>query len=175
MGYKWFVLDINPEPWAIGALGVARKGGKLIPYVAGNAQLKAFQEAVREELNENEMTEGKFALRFCFWRNRAEYQTHQARTHRKHEADLTNMQKATEDALQKILFDNDKDVLDCHTTVVEQGPDVKGRIVIGFKLITDELSVSDLPQEVWDFMDMLDSEPESDSNEWPPRGKDAPF
>lgn len=170
MEYRWFVLDVNPEPWEIGPVGVARSEGKLRPYVGRNAQLAAFQQAVKEEIGDPDKFTGKFSVRFVFWRNRAEYVTPQARTHRKHEADTTNLQKATEDALQKVLFDNDKDVLDIRSTLVEQGPDVKGRIVIGIKVIERELELPDLPQEVWDLLDALDSQSAPSDNSWPPKG-----
>ena len=132
----WFYLNINPEPWAIGPVGSARRGGKLTSYVGRNAQVYAYEQAVKEAVIEQlpaefKMFEGNFALAFYFWRERAEYVTPQARTHRKHEADVTNLQKATEDALQGVLFKNDKDTSSVHAVLVEQGPDVQGKILIG--------------------------------------------
>jgi Holliday junction resolvase RusA-like endonuclease len=112
-----FYLDINPEPWAIGPVSVGRgAGGKMYPVVGRNQQLNAYQQAVKEAMLEQSQVsheptkDVKWQLHFGFWRQRADYTTPQARTHRKHEADVTNMQKATEDALQGILFTNDKDV-----------------------------------------------------------------
>lgn len=166
--FRWFVLDLNPEPWAIGPVGYARRGGKMSAYVGRNAQLDAYKEAVREELKDalagsnaaDYFIEGKVELRFYFWRNRAEYKTPQARTHRKHEADGTNMSKATEDALQGILFKNDKDVNHCQWTVVEQGPNVKGRIVIGVRPSSDLPNVmAELPDHVCALLDELDGDP----------------
>lgn len=160
----WIALDVNPEPWAIGPVGVARRGGKIQPYVGRNAQLAEYQAAVKEELGEQEMLEGKIVLRFFFWRNRADYVTPQARTHRKHEADLTNLQKATEDALQGVLFKNDKDVADIHSTMVAQGPEIRGRIILGIKPYTGadmtDLEGLDLEREHSKFSD----------NSWPPAG-----
>lgn len=166
--FRWFVLDLNPEPWAIGPVGYARRNGKMSAYVGRNAQLDAYKEAVAEELKEalagsnagDYFIEGKVELRLYFWRNRAEYKTPQARTHRKHDADATNMQKATEDALQGILFKNDKDVNDVRTVVVEQGPDVKGRIVIGVRKSADLPDVmAELPDSVCTMLDELDGDP----------------
>lgn len=131
--FTWYYIPVSPEPWAIGPLGVARKAGKLIPYVGRNTQLASYQEAIKEEIGEQPFLEGKVVLEFYFWRQRAEYQTHQARSHRKHEADLTNLQKGTEDALQGVLFKNDKDVSNIHSVMVAQGPDVEGKVVIGIK------------------------------------------
>lgn len=130
MSKRIFVLDINPQPWAIGPVGYARKGGSMSAYVGQNKQLHAFQEAVREEIGQQPMIEGQHMLRMYFWRNRAEYTTPNQRQHRKHEADVTNMVKSTEDALQGILFGNDRDTRRVMGEIVEQGPDVAGRIVI---------------------------------------------
>lgn len=170
MSLRWFVLDVNPEPWAIGPVGVSRKGGKLIPFVGQNAQLAAYQQAIREELGPQEMMEGKFHLTFIFFRNRAEYETPQARTHRKHEADLTNLQKATEDALQGVLFKNDKDVVDVHSIMAEQGPDVVGRIIIEIYEDPDVHWQDRLPMWVLDKLKEAPVEQSEDRNVWPPVG-----
>lgn len=155
---SWYVLDINPEPWAVGPAGVARKSGKLIPYIGQNQQLKAYQNAIQELIGEQAFIEGKISLRFWFWRERAEYTTPQAKTHRKHEADTTNLQKATEDALQGVLFKNDKDVADIHSTMVAQGPDVHGKIVIQAEpyRLSELGAISNLPSEVRDTLDQME-------------------
>lgn len=158
MTERWFVLDLNPEPWAIGPVGYSRRGGKMSAYVGRNQQLDAYKQAVVEAIGDHHtLIEGKVKLRFYFWRNRAEYSTPQARSHRKHEADATNMQKATEDALQGILFKNDKDVNDVQSIVVEQGPDVQGRIVI---MVAPSIELpevmGELPQHVCELLDALD-------------------
>lgn len=159
-GMRWFVLDLNPEPWAIGPVGYARRGGKMSAYVGRNQQLDAYKEAVREALGPGHVliTDSLVELRFYFWRNRADYNTSQARTHRKHEADLTNLQKATEDALQGVLFKNDKDVHDVHSIMVEQGPDVRGRVVIGLRPLSGGMAaaVAELPSHVHRMMDALE-------------------
>lgn len=159
--WRWFVLEVNPEPWAIGPVGYARRGGKMSAYVGRNAQLDAYKEAIREELGDgHEMIEGKVELKFFFWRNRAEYKTHQARTHRKHEADGTNMMKATEDALQGVLFKNDRDVNRSEWAVVEQGPDVRGKVVIAIRPGTAMPDVmAELPDEVCALLDEMDGDP----------------
>lgn len=154
---KWFLLNLNPEPWAIGPVGYSRRGGRMSAYVGRNQQLDAYKQAVKEELGTQDQLTGKIVLRFFFWRNRAEYTTPQARTHRKHEADLTNLVKSTEDALQGILFVNDKDVIDSHGVLVEQGPDVEGRIIIGVDSVPDLPDImGELPPEVWELLDKSD-------------------
>lgn len=131
--YTWYILEVNPEPWAVGPIGYARRNGKMSAYVGRNAQLDAYKEAVKEALEDSkpDKFERKISLRFYFWRRRDDYETHQGRRHRTHEADLTNLQKATEDALQGILFDNDKDVVDIHSVMIDQSPTSSGRVVVG--------------------------------------------
>lgn len=147
----WLRLEINPEPWAIGPVGVSRKEGRIGAYVGRNQQLDAYKEAIREAVNA-ELSEPpeKFptvALSLYFWRNRAEYVTPQSRNHRKHEADLTNLQKATEDALQGIFFDNDRDVKEIHSYMVQQGPEITGSVVLEVREYTGSI---ELPGEAWD-------------------------
>jgi len=162
----WYALEINPEPWAIGPVGSARRGGKLTSYVGRNAQLHAYEEAIKEAVREQlpvgyKMIDGPIVLTLFFWRNRAEYTTPQAKTHRKHEADLTNLQKATEDALQGVLFKNDKDVCIVDSTMVEQGAGVVGRVVIGvepfFKTMNERLDM--IPSETLAAVDKMGEAP----------------
>jgi Holliday junction resolvase RusA-like endonuclease len=156
--WHWFVLDVNPEPWAIGDLSVGRRGGKVFPMVGRNNQLHSYKEAIKEELGDPGLfIEGPIELRFWFWRRRDDYKTPQARTHRKHEADVTNMQKATEDALQGVLFKNDKDVNDVHSVVVEQGPDVTPRVVVAIRAGTKFPRVMEgFPSHVASLLDEMD-------------------
>jgi Holliday junction resolvase RusA-like endonuclease len=117
-------------------------------YVGQNQQLHAYQEAIREELGNQELQKGQHVLHLYFWRRRADYTTPQARTHRKHEADVTNLQKATEDALQGVLFANDRDVREVHSYLMAQGPDVEPGIVIGLAPYYEQ----PLPQAVLELM-----------------------
>lgn len=127
------ILDLNPEPWAIGPMGVSRRDGRMKAYVSRNQQLDAYKNAVREAMGDHhEKIEGPVELSFYFWRLRSEYTTPQSARHRKHEADLTNLQKATEDALQGILFDNDRDVVAVASYMVEQSASTLPCIVVGW-------------------------------------------
>lgn len=157
--WQWHFLEINPEPWAIGPVGYARRNNKMAAYVGRNAQLDAYKNAIKEELGNGYMLiEGKVELRFYFWRNRAEYETPQARTHRKHEADVTNLQKATEDALQGVLFKNDKDTNVISSVMVAQGPGVVGKIVIAVRQgIPNPNIFTELPDHIRDQIDELDN------------------
>lgn len=167
---RWFVLAINPEPWAVGPAGVARKNGKLVPYIGRNQQLAEYQEAIREAIgpiDESEIIKSRIRLVMFFWRHRADWQTPQARRARKNEADDTNMLKATEDALQGLLFINDKDTNDIRGVIVEQGPDVVGKIVLGIEASAPiPLAISEIPPNIWDLAMGLNSIPKATNNEW---------
>ena len=165
--WHWFVLEVNPEPWAIGPLSTGRANGKVFPKVGRNMQLHSYKEAIKEELGKPDVFfQSKVELQFFFWRRRDSYSTPQAKAHRKHEADLTNLQKATEDALQGVLFKNDKDVNLIRSVMVEQGADVNGRVVIGIRRGSDTPNVmAEFPAEVGLLLDELDAE-EKDDNSW---------
>lgn len=151
----WYVItDVNPEPWAIGPLGVTRRNNKAIPYVGPNQQLVVFKKAVAEALAEFNPTliDGPVALEFFFWRRMDQYKTAQARTARKNEADATNLQKALEDALQGILITNDRNVHSISSTVVEQSLTTIPRIVI--KVSTwNGFDPDTIPDFVWVHVD----------------------
>lgn len=161
MTEHWIILDLNPEPWAVGPLGTKRVNRGVIPYMGQNAQLNAYKEAVAEQARaalgeDSVLFSGKCKLTIYFWRQRAEYKTPQARTHRKHEADATNMLKATEDALQGIFYKNDKDNADVRSVIVEQGEDVTPRIVIHVESYYG-FNPDELPSWVWATLDASQS------------------
>lgn len=135
MVMRYYHLSLNPHQWAIGPVTTIRRGGKTIPMVGRNVQLHNFKEAVRREMDRlygpQEIMEGPIELKFWFWRNRPAYKNHQQRTHRTHQADDTNLQKSLEDALQGVLFKNDKQTQKITSEIVEQDHDIWGRIIIG--------------------------------------------
>lgn len=168
-GATWFCVGINPEPWAVGPLSVGRRRGGLFPIMGQNAQLAAYQEAVREELGDGyEPLKGRYKIRFYFWRNQADYKTSSGKSHRKHIADATNMQKALEDALQGVLFENDRDTWDIRSVIVDQGPDVIGKILFS----VEPLGELDIPPVCFMIIDKVDediSKSQVSDNSWPPR------
>ncbi len=124
----YLITDINPEPWAVGPLDIIYRGHgagrKHFPVVGPNTKLKFYQDAIRSEMEtlypEAEMLTGLVEVEFHFWRSSAHGQP----------ADATNLQKATEDALQGILFENDRDNRWATGHVVEQTPDTRPALVI---------------------------------------------
>lgn len=127
---NWYSVDINPEPWAIGPLGTGRRGGKIWAYIGQNQQLKTYQEAVAEEVGEQPLLEGDIYLLFLFWRQVLS-------EHNKNYADVTNLQKSTEDALQGVLYKNDRATRRVTSLLMAQGPDVEGRVIIGIEQYTE--------------------------------------
>lgn len=167
----WIVLPINPEPWAIGPVGYARRNGKMSAYVGQNKQLDAYKHAVSEAAREVwgalPPLRGNVSLDFFFWRNRADYTTPAARLHRKHDADVTNMQKATEDGLQGVIFENDRETVEVHSRIVRQGPDVVGKVVVAVRLIDDPWNLTGvIPLDVIEKVNKIDAPPAITPQRW---------
>lgn len=163
----WVVLPLNPEPWRIGPVGVARGNGRMVGTVGRDQQLHAYKEAVAEQVrmkldavddyHDQYIFAGKTKLTIYLWRQRASYETHQAGTHRKHEADATNMLKATEDALQGIFYKNDKDNSDVRCVIVEQGEETIPKIVIHIELFNAFDFINEIPPNVWSQINSHDT------------------
>ncbi len=174
MGEAWFALNLNPEPWAVGPLGVARRAGKMTPYMGRNQQLDAYKEAVRDELITRYPATATlyppyYELDFYFWRNRADYEGEKKRV-RKNEVDATNMQKATEDALQGLLIENDRMVNRVQSVIVAQGPSVTGAVAFRLRWgVPEDKERPEIPTDVVMLVDSFANRQPVDSNEWPPR------
>lgn len=129
-GWDAYLLRLNPIPWTV-QVGIGRrKGGGVYPQVYKSDELKTYQEAVKEAIVTPIILEGEIDLVFLFWRQMPDYETHQGKRARKHQADATNMQKALEDALQGVLFANDRDVRSVESHIIEQGHDTDPLVVI---------------------------------------------
>lgn len=178
----WFLLDLNPEPWAVGPLGVSRREGQLRPFMGRNQQLDAYKNAVKDELlrqtepihasiGRDFPLEPGYDLHFYFWRNRADYEGSSKQV-RKNQADGTNMMKATEDALQGVLITNDREVRSGRWTIVAQGPDVRGAVAVRVRWGLPELQeTDDVPVWVLATVDQYAHERpmEENANAWPPK------
>lgn len=127
-----YAIPINPEPWAVGNAYVRRAGGKSFAAVAPDKTLKSYKEALAAELIERGATvmEGPYELRFWFWRENITYIDEGGKKRTRNSPDATNMQKATEDALQGVLIENDRDVLSISSTIVERGQGVDPMVVV---------------------------------------------
>lgn len=167
---RYYVLPVNPEPWAIGPMGVSRHNGGMHPFVGPNKQLVAYQEAVKEELASlnPEKLDGEIRLECWFWRRQDAYTTEAARKAQKNEADGTNLLKATEDACQGILFDNDRTVKHGTWKIVAQSDDIPPCVVIGIEQITKVMTL-ELPRNILEQVWQAQRVPELSDNSWPPR------
>ena len=110
------IRGINPEPWAIGTVNCWGKGkGTISP----NIKVLNYQKALQEELSLRnlEPSEPLWAqdLHILYFRS----------TERGQPADVTNLNKATEDALQGILFANDRINRKVTGEIIEQHPHVE--------------------------------------------------
>jgi len=154
------LLWLNPEPWAIGTVSYKR--------IAPNANLVAFQSAVKEELDGVEMLPPEYrSIKFYFWRQQARYISMDDKIRSRNQADATNMQKALEDALQGVLFENDREVRKISSEIVEQGYDVEPCILITaepYLLHSWRLAV---PMDIADKINAGKQVKNSD-NSWPP-------
>lgn len=134
MTQHWYLLDVNPVPWQIGPVGAARgKTGRVAGYVGRDQELYTYQQAVKEELAKQSpvMLDGAVIITCFFWRSRvAGLDATTGKRQKKSQADCTNMLKSTEDACQGVLFKNDKGNVSSRGYIVEQGPEVEGRVVI---------------------------------------------
>jgi Holliday junction resolvase RusA-like endonuclease len=146
--YEWIVLRLNPQPWAIGPLSLGRKPGGFYPKIGPNAQLVAYQNAVREGLQAQgvKMLIGEVELRFYFSRTIESYKRRTGRNVSAHASDITNLQKATEDALQGVLIANDRDVVACSSVLLDQGVEARSFIIIRISRPHDHQS--EIPKSV---------------------------
>lgn len=132
---RTYFLTVNPEQWTIGPVSSIRRNGKSIPFVAPNEQLLAYQKAVQEEIRSNSSgpiicSKEPCEVRFYFWRRLDKYILPSERAHSRHVADATNLQKGLEDALQGLLFTNDRQVQYISSEIVEQTTETQPGIII---------------------------------------------
>jgi Endodeoxyribonuclease RusA len=130
------IRGINPEPWSTGNVICYGKGrGTLSP----NLKMLNYQNAIREELTDRIDSGGTppvdvwaMDLHIYYFRS----------TERGHPADVTNLNKATEDALQGILFANDRINRKVTGEIIEQSPHVEypGLIIVlrPYEFVPDE-------------------------------------
>lgn len=115
-GAYWIQIPINPEPWAV---SVTTRGGTYKP-----AKLQAYQSAIAADVKKllpaaplwthADHPVGGIVMEFFFWRSTKYGQF----------CDITNLIKSTEDAMQGVLFDNDRLVHRVIGEIVEQGQHV---------------------------------------------------
>lgn len=133
----WYVVQgINPVPWTSPTVTIGRKKGKPYPQVYASAELKNYKQAVSEEVQDRypdaPLIEDEIALRFFFWR-KIDIDSGRSRKVQSNYADATNLQKSTEDALQGILFKNDRQVVHAESWIMAQTDATEPLIVVGIE------------------------------------------
>lgn len=130
---NYAITGINPEPWVAPEATIGRKNGKMFIQFYKSSGLSSYQEAVKEEIAllnghlPKVPLDEDIQITFWVWR---ELDQSDDKTNQRNVADATNMQKALEDALQGILYKNDKRNVDIRTIVVEQSKDTFPNIQI---------------------------------------------
>lgn len=152
-GRLWYVLDLNPLPWTPGEVAYASgKDAKRKVYMRPSKDLKVYQEAIRDEMAKwfTIPLATEVDVVFVFIRSLDEIYRGGVRKSRAHKADATNMQKATEDALQGILFDNDNQNRVVKSIILDQGPDLEPYVAVGVRVVKDGDLRALVPQLVLD-------------------------
>lgn len=138
-----FVHGINPEPWRSPSLGITRRNGRAQPAAYKDENLRSYQEALHEVVF-NAIAERaeidtlpvypkgeQLAVSFAFWRQLDTYSPGTGgRKNVRQRPDVTNLIKAAEDALQGVLYHDDKANRLVNGELVAVGPDVEPGIII---------------------------------------------
>lgn len=133
----YHITGINPEPWVAPEHGLGRKGGKVFVQTYKSSGLQSYQDAVKEEIvaqnghlsDWSAAREERLQVTFWLWRTLDQSEV-DSRRRTRNVADATNMQKSLEDALQGLLYKNDRLNVDVRTIVVEQSADTMPHITI---------------------------------------------
>lgn len=127
----WFeIVGIYPIQWQVGVTSAGRKNGKIVANrISKPPELAAYQEAVKEYMLDAFFPD--LPASFDYPQGiRMEFYfvvPDEGRNVR----DTTNFQKALEDALQGILYRNDRTVRDVRSVAVAVEPHEEPRIIIG--------------------------------------------
>ncbi len=113
------IAGINPEPWSspsgtvVPVAGSSGSRRKLRVQMSSAPALVAYKAALADAFraaypNVRLYRDTPIQLDLFFWRRLEQYQNDDGRSVTKNYADATNMQKAAEDALQGVLYGNDR-------------------------------------------------------------------
>lgn len=183
----WYVLGVNPRPWAVGPLSVARKGG-VYATMGRNQELHAYEAALAATLlleypYLREFVDAKLLkkfpdlrryvtgdpakakdrslwagaeveLTFHFWQ-KLETAEVGGRVIKDKVADLTNMVKAAEDAVQGLLLNNDTQVRMQRNVIYQRDEFVpEGIVVISIQPFSGP-DPDELPSFVWERIERI--------------------
>lgn len=162
---RWFTLALTAQPWAIGPVGVGYRGKKPYAYIGPNQQLQAYQEALREELDGAGILTGEVEITLYIWRAIESARNFGGRDRKAKTSDATNIQKATEDALQGVLIENDRNVRRVTTEIVEQKEGIQSCILVRVRPY-EPLKTTEIPNDVWNSVDKARGIPLADELPW---------
>jgi hypothetical protein len=160
----WYVIDVNPVPWAVGPLSVGRAAGKVYPKMGRNQELHSYQEAVRTTMIDRYLNPighkygddqlatvfggAEVELGFYFFK-KLEVTHVGNRTRVGKKPDLTNMVKAAEDAIAGLLFDNDVQVMAQRNVILDRSADVpEGMVIISIQAWRG-WDAMEIPPDIW--------------------------
>ena len=138
---SFWIVGINPEPWSAGT--PYRRG----PHGVGlskDPKLKMYQQAIIDEFpiqNPGVECLPKTAIlnvQFYFWRS----------TLTGNVCDATNMQKATEDALQELIYVNDRNNHRVGSMIMEQTKTTEPAILITVEPLRGEPMLPERPERI---------------------------
>lgn len=126
-----FIIEgLVSEPWTAPTFVRRGNGG----YASKNERLRIYQnalaEAVRDKYPNAPCLDCDITFDLYIWRELEQYETESGRRQTRKRADRSNLLKATEDALQGILFFNDRQIRDGRTHVVKQEVGIESLIEI---------------------------------------------
>ena len=148
--FQWYIIDgVNPEPWAASEGAIGKRNGKPFIHFHKPEQLRQYQESVKEVFPEQNPhavdISGDIELTFYFWRQLASYEIGEGKSTRQSaQADATNLQKALEDALQGILYKNDRDIRSIRSLLVEQSTETEPCILVCAGIYDDKPELESL-------------------------------
>jgi Holliday junction resolvase RusA-like endonuclease len=125
----YVVHDINPCPWMAPKLGVARSRGGVYPVAYPTDEMKVYKAAVQDYFAEQYPTVPVFVdaplyITIWYWRSL------NFGGQRRNRCDVTNLNKCLEDALQGVLYANDRHNRIVAGVMVEQAPHIAPKMII---------------------------------------------
>jgi Holliday junction resolvase RusA-like endonuclease len=126
----YLIEGINAVPWQAPKLGIGRKAGRQYPMSYPVDEMIVYKEAIKEYLYLKYPQNGPLIARenllvsFWYWRSL------NFGGQRRNRCDVTNLNKCLEDALQGVLFNNDRDNRIVLGVMMRQDRDIEPHIVI---------------------------------------------
>lgn len=135
--FTFLIEHIQPEPWEAAQASTGRRKGKLFVQHYSPEAMVQYKDALAKEFIQQygkPCEDPNFPpvnrIQFYFWREVVRYETPTGKIQTGNVADATNLQKSTEDALQGILYPNDRTNFHVSSAIVAQAFGVLPGIMI---------------------------------------------